>query len=215
MFRGKLGAPAADLDRYLPELRAYAKEHRQETGGEHCPFPPAEAGTGIRFSRADVVLDESDRERLPVDPAEARRDLSLLDSPAMKRYYHSWEKKKSVTRTFSSEVMRMVKERYTKMSAFYLPAGIDKRTFHKIRNDYLYRPSRSTAMKCCLGLGLNLRQTEELMRLAGYSFSPSDPSDLVVMFCIEKGIRDLASVNYLMDSFDLKDLDGYSPGQSE
>ena len=47
-----------------------------------------------------------------------------------------------------------------------------------------------------------------LMQLAGYSFSPSDPSDLVVLFCIEKEIWDLASVNYLMDSFDLKDLDG-------
>lgn len=48
------------------------------------------------------------------------------------------------------------------------------------------------------------------MRLAGYSFSPSDPSDLVVMFCIEKEIWDITSVNYLMDSFDLKDLDGYT-----
>ena len=36
-----------------------------------------------------------------------------------------------------------------------------------------------------------------------------DPSDLVVLFCLEKQIWDLASVNYLMDSFDLKDLDGY------
>ena len=95
---------------------------------------------------------------------------------------------------------------------FYLPAGIDKRTFNKIKNDYLYRPSRSTAMKCCLGLKLNREEAEELMRLAGVSFSPSDPSDLVVMFCIEKEIWDLASVNYLMASFDIRDLEGVEPG---
>ena len=129
----------------------------------------------------------------------------------MKRYYHSWEKKKAVTKTFSSEVTRMVREKFPKASAFYLPAGIDKRTYHKIRTDYLYKPSRNTAMKCCLGLKLNGEEAGELMQLAGYSFSPSDPTDLVVLFCLEKHIWDLASVNYLMDSFDLKDLDGYVP----
>lgn len=212
MFRAKPGKPAADIKKYLPELCLYAKEH-------YIPKPKAEIRYSlpsftpeqIRFSKADAFLDESDKDRMPVVPSEVKKDLSLLDSPAMKRYYHSWEKKESVTKTFSSEVVRMVKEKYTKTSTFYLPAGIDKRTFHKIKNDYLYKPSRSTAMKCCLGLRLNRTEAEELMQLAGFSFSPSDPSDLVVMFCIEKGIWDLASVNYLMDSFDLKDLDGYSP----
>lgn len=212
MFRVKPAKPAADIEKYLPELCSYAKEH-------YVPKPkpgyryslPTEGADRIRFSRAPVVLDESAKDRMPVVPSEVKKDLSLLDSPAMKKYYRSWEKKESVTKTFSSEVMRRVKEKYTKMSAFYLPAGIDKRTFHKIKNDYLYKPSRSTAMKCCLGLRLNRAEAEELMQLAGFSFSRSDPSDLVVMFCIEKGLWDLASVNYLMDSFDLKDLDGYSP----
>ena len=31
---------------------------------------------------------------------------------------------------------------------------------------------------------------------------------LVILFCIEKGIWDLMTVNALMDSFDLKDLEG-------
>ena len=60
--------------------------------------------------------------------------------------------------------------------------------------------------------GLDPEEAEELMRLAGFSFSPSDPSDLVVMFCIEKEIWDLASVNYLMASFDIRDLEGVEPG---
>lgn len=212
MFRGKIGVPAADADKYLPELRSYVKAHYEPGRKMEIRFPLPPSGSNIRFSTARVSLDESENDPMPFRPHEAQKDLSLLDSPAMKRYYHSWEKKKSVTSTFSSEVMRMVKEKYEKASAFYLPAGIDKRTFHKIRSDYLYKPSKQTAMKCCLGLKLNGEEAEQLMQLAGYSFSPSDPSDLVVLFCIEKGIWDLASVNYLMDSFDLKDLDGYVPG---
>ncbi len=213
MFRTRQNVPAADIDRYLPLLRVYAKAHYRPKGKQEAgdPFPAAET-EHVRFSRAEVTLNETEKDRMPVVPGEVKKDLSLLDSPAMKRYYHSWEKKESVTKTFSSEVMRRVNASYEKMSAFYLPAGIDKRTFNKIKNDYLYKPSRSTAMKCCLGLKLNREEAEELMKLAGFSFSPSDPSDLVVMFCIEKEIWDLASVNYLMASFDIRDLEGVEPG---
>ena len=209
MFRTGQNVPAVDIDQYLPELRAYVKAHTrpEEKPEAGHPFPE-----DVRYSRAPVFYEEPGENDMPVYPEEIRKDMSLLDSPAMKRYYHSWEKKESVAKTFSSEVMRMVNKKYIKMSSFYLPAGIDKRTFNKIKNDYLYKPSRSTAMKCCLGLKLNREEAEELMRLAGFSFSPSDPSDLVVMFCIEKEIWDLASVNYLMASFDIRDLEGVEPG---
>lgn len=209
MFRKKVIVSAENIDQYLPELRSYVQKHirpkEKPKAGDSFP-------EDVRFSRAPVFYEEPEADDTPVNPEDIRRDLSLLDSPAMKRYYHSWEKKESVAKTFSSEVMRMVNRKYIKMSSFYLPAGIDKRTFNKIKNDYLYRPSRSTAMKCCLGLKLNREEAEELMRLAGFSFSPSDPSDLVVMFCIEKEIWDLASVNYLMASFDIRDLEGVEPG---
>lgn len=210
MFRKKQQVPAVDIEKVLPELRVFAKEHYKPKPKAEIRYSLPAFDTDVRYSRAEVTLNETEEDRMPVAPGELKKDLSLLDSPAMKRYYHSWEKKASVTKTFSSEVMRMVNKKYTKMSTFYRPAGIDKRTFHKLRNDYLYKPSRSTAIKCCLALGLDKPETDELLKLAGYSLSPSDPSDLVVMFCIEKGIRDLASVNYLMDSFDLKDLDGYT-----
>lgn len=212
MFRGKTAGPRKDIDQFLPEMRRYVKERYVARPAPQIKYSiPVSLPGQPRFGSGADGPKESDRDRMPVAPAEARKDLSLLDSPAMKRYYHSWEKEKAVARSFSSEVMRLVGEKYPKASAFYLPAGIDKRTFHKIRSDYLYKPSRSTAMKCCLGLKLDLRESEYLLQLAGYAFSPSDPSDLIIMFCIEKGIWDLASVNYLMASLDVRDLDGYAP----
>ena len=57
----------------------------------------------------------------------------------------------------------MVTDQFQKTSDFYVPACIDKRTFHKIRSDYLYRPSKNTALKCCFGLGLNREEAEELL----------------------------------------------------
>ena len=213
-FRGKNRAPEADADRYLPELRQYVQKHyrpKHAPGAVRKYTSAGSRGDQPRFSTAEEILDEKDTDYNPLYISEALKRMDPMDSPAMRRYYRSWEKKKAVTKSFSSEVTRMVGERFRKASAFYIPAGIDKRTFHKIRTDYLYKPSRTTAMKCCLGLRLNEEEARELMGLAGFSFSPSDPSDLVVLFCIEKGIWDLASVNYLMDSFDLKDLDGCTP----
>ena len=216
MFGRRKQLQTIDASQYLPQLKAYAKEHykKPEEKKKHS-FPE-----GIRYSVADIgepSCNISDDDRIAdefqrsISSIAARKDLAALESPAMKKYYHSWEKKASVTKTFSSEVMRLVNERYRKASAFYLSAGIDKRTFHKIRTDYLYKPSRNTALKCCIGLKMGKEEAEKLLKLAGYALSPSDASDLVVLFCLEKKIWDITCVNYLMDSFDLKDLDGYVP----
>ena len=187
----------ADVSAYMPDLLAFARErYVKYTEGEKL------------YSLGNLPLKEKPQEPLPFQPEELKRDPSAVESPAMQQYYHSWEKQKGVTTSFSADVARRVREKYPEASAFYRPAGIDKRTFHKIKSDYLYKPSKTTAVKCCLGLKLNAEEAAELMKLAGYSLSPSDPSDLAVMFCLEKGIWDLDVVNALMASFDLKDLDG-------
>ncbi len=204
MIRGKQGQPRADIGQYLPLLRAYVKEHYRQ---EAVRYPKGtESGLGLAEGRPEAQAGEG-----PVLPDGAWKGLSGIESPAVQRYYRSWEKKRSVTKTFSSEVTRRVEEQFARASAFYLPAGIDKRTYHKIKADYLYRPSRDTAVKCCLGLGLDDGESRELLQLAGYALSPSDPKDLVILFCLENGIRDLASVNCLLGSLDIKDLDGYMP----
>ncbi len=205
MLRGKQGQPRADIEGYLPRLRAYIKEHfRPEAAARYPEKPEARLGMAEKSPRAQAAEG-------PVSPEGAWKQWPALESPAMQDYYRSWEKKKSVTKTFSSEVNRRVEGQFAKASAFYLPAGIDKRTYHKIKADYLYKPSRDTAVKCCLGLGLDAGEAQELLRLAGYALSPSDPKDLVILFCLENGIRDLASVNCLLDSMDIRDLDGYMP----
>ncbi len=138
---------------------------------------------------------------------EARKDMAMYDSPALENTYHAWEKKNAEYKSFSSEVMRMVRERYSKDADFYHAAGIDKRTFHKIRSDFGYKPSRMTAFRCCIGLKLNVEEAEDLLRLAGMSFSPNDPNDLVIRFCLEKGIRDIPGINYMLYRYATRPLD--------
>lgn len=130
------------------------------------------------------------------------------DDSAAREFYLAWEKEHSVRKSFSSEVIRLMGLKYSKPSMFYRPAGIDKRTFHKIKTDYGYKPSKETAFRCCIGLRLDAEESENLLQLAGYAFSPSEPNDLILRFCLEKGIWDIPSINGLLSSFDLDYLEG-------
>ena len=129
---------------------------------------------------------------------EAEKNMAMYDSPAMENTYHAWEKKNSEQKSFSSEVVRMVNERYPKTSDFYKAAGIDKRVYHKLSSDYGYKPSRMTAFRCCIGLKLNAEEAEKLLKLAGMAFSPNDPDDLVLKFCLANGINDIPGINYML-----------------
>ena len=67
-----------------------------------------------------------------------------------------------------------------------------------MKTDYCYKPSKKTAIRCCIGLKLNGEEAEALLKLAGYAFSPNDPDDLVVKFCLENGIWDIPGINYML-----------------
>ena len=138
---------------------------------------------------------------------EAKKDMAIYDSPAMERTYHTWEKEHSEYKSFSSEVMRMVKERYRKESEFYHAAGIDKRIFHKIQTNFGSMPSRDTVFRCCIGLKLSVEEAEKLLKLAGMAFSPRNPNDLVLKFCLEKGIQDIPGINYMLYRYATRPLD--------
>ena len=192
--RRKRDARGREIAYLVPDMLKYVSESYKPLVQYCISHDP-----DIRYS----VRRSSDDESLPVMSIHeliqaAQKDTTLYESPAMDRTYHAWEKQNSEYRSFSSEVVRMVGERFTKPSDFYRAAGIDKRTFHKIRSDYGYQPSRDTALRCCIGLRLNVEEAEALLKLAGLAFSPNNPNDLVVRFCLEKGIHDIPGVNYML-----------------
>ena len=83
MFRTGQNVPAADIDQYLPELRAYVKAHArpEEKPEAGHPFPE-----DVRYSRAPVFYEEPGENDMPVYPEEIRKDMSLLEqAPAICR----------------------------------------------------------------------------------------------------------------------------------
>ena len=214
-------APWSDLEPEQEEKKPAESTDTSASSGKisysiQTPPPPDEPSPKVSYSIREPEIRYSLPRQDDINAAiqdmgkfakEAEKDMALYDSRALERTYHAWEKKNAEYKSFSSEVVRMVKEKYQKTSDFYHAAGIDKRTYHKISTDFGYQPSRMTAFRCCIGLKLNAEEAEELLKLAGMAFSPNNPDDLVLKFCLENGIRDIPGINYMLYKYATREQD--------
>lgn len=109
--------------------------------------------------------------------------------------------------SFSSMVMRKIKELELNEVSCYKAANVNKQIFSKIRssageneNDN-YQPTKSTAMSFALALKLPLSESKELLEKAGYAFSRSDKTDIIVEYCISNSIYDIFRVNEILFTY--------------
>ena len=90
-------------------------------------------------------------------------------------------------------------KRIAKDSEVYKKAGVDRKTFSKIRSSKNYKPGKSTVIALALALELNEKDTENLLEAAGYALTYNQKFDLTVRFCIKNKIYNLIQVNELLD----------------
>ncbi|ASK61157.1 hypothetical protein CFK37_02585 [Virgibacillus phasianinus] len=110
--------------------------------------------------------------------------------------------------SFKQILFRFIDQTGASDPEIYHKAGMDRKHFSKIRSNPNYRPRKNVIIALALALELNKDKTDTLLASAGYSFSDSDTSDLVVQFCLEKGIYTIHDVNQALNYFSLKPLIG-------
>ncbi|MTI96918.1 MAG: hypothetical protein FH749_15860 [Firmicutes bacterium] len=134
--------------------------------------------------------------------ADAMSRATVLEKDSELDTFIKGRKKPGFTKT----LLQMIDAQSCKDSEIYTKAGLDRRHFSKIRSNPDYQPSKNTAIALALALELDHNDTETLLASAGYTLSESETFDLIITWCIEKGIYDLTEVNQALDYFSQKTI---------
>lgn len=106
---------------------------------------------------------------------------------------------KNMELTFTEKLFKLIEEKKKKPAEVYTEAGISRFNFSKIKSDKDYHPTKETALALAVALHLDLEETSDLIKRAGYSLSHSSESDLIVEFFIDRGVYNIDEINYQLD----------------
>ena len=109
---------------------------------------------------------------------------------------------RSKDESFQQKLLHLIDASGMSDPEVYKKANIDRKLFSKIRSNEQYKPTKKTAVAFAFALGLNLDQTTDLLRSAGMSLSPSSTFDIIIKYCLERGITNIHEVNCILFEFD-------------
>ena len=108
--------------------------------------------------------------------------------------------------TFANYLRDLIKNKNMSEVEVYKKAHLDRRLFSKIRKEKNYMPSKQTILTIAVAMELNLQETGELLKFAGYSLSLGIKSDVIITYFIENKVYDLFLINDTLEHYKLKSL---------
>lgn len=103
-----------------------------------------------------------------------------------------------MTDTFSEALFKLIDAKGMTDPQVYKKANINRKHFSKIRTNQDYKPKKSTVFALAIALELNLAETRELLARAGYAFSHSNVSDVIIEYFIKLGKYDIDIINQVL-----------------
>ena len=174
---------ASDLQEKREERRGNRKKNMLRSMRDYSRLEAPLAGSAMLGSNACMAAPEA-------EPAKPRKQRSLDDLV------------KNVSETWSESLLRLITEKDYTDTEVYKRANVDRKHFSKIRSDKNYQPKKATALAFALALKLNIDEAKDFLGRAGYAFSPSSKTDLIVQYFIENEVYDIMSINVALYNHD-------------
>lgn len=105
--------------------------------------------------------------------------------------------------TFSEMLVRLIDLSGKSDAEVYRKASQTRQLFSKIRSQRNYQPSKNTVLSFAIALELNMDQTLDLLKSAGYALSDGIRLDVAIRFFIEAGFYDLMEIKITLFGIDI------------
>lgn len=132
---------------------------------------------GIKYSRS-FILDDCE-------------ELKILD-----------DLMPSDENTFKKKLVQLIDKAGMTNSEVYNRIDMDRRLFSKIcsfNNGYM--PSKKNILALSIGIKLTAEQAQELLEIAGYTFSKYSKTDIVVKYFLEKKEYNIFKINEVLSHY--------------
>lgn len=109
------------------------------------------------------------------------------------------------TESFGKHLQKLINKKGLKNSEVYAAANISKQYFSKLLNGKV-NPSKEKMLALAVGLRLNLDETIDFLRIAGYAFSPISQTDEVVKYFITHEDYNVIKIDIVLFDYGLAPL---------
>ncbi len=148
-----------------------------------------EDALAAEYGMADWIRPDSMKFTQPKKKADSLED-------ALKEIY---------TDSFEKHLQQLINKKGLRNSEVYAAANISKQYFSKLLKG-LVKPSKEKMLALAVGLRLNLDETADFLRIAGYAISPISQTDRIVEYFIEHEDYNVLKIDIVLFDYGLDPL---------
>ena len=108
--------------------------------------------------------------------------------------------------SFADELFALAESKKISKTELCTRAGISRQMLYKIRGSEEPGVSKRAALALVVGVEATKPEADSLLKKAGFSFSDSDLTDMVVEYFIEKEVYDIDAINEVLYSYNRRPL---------